>query len=143
MGLKTRLKTKVEWGDCDPAGQMFYPNYFRYVDAATHHLLETAGIGIPALMREFAIMGLPLVDAQLSFKARSRWGARIEVESTIVEWRRKTLVVGHRIWNGDVVAVEGREIRVWARTHPDDPERLQAGEIPAAVVARYEEADRR
>ena len=141
MTRTTRYAVRVEWGDCDPAGLVFYPNYFRFADCATHHLLETAGMGIPDLVARYGIVGLPLVDAHLEFRSPSRWGDRLEVESRIAEWRRKTFVVSHTIWNGAAAAVQGHEIRVWAISRPDDPKRLGAGEIPAEVVQRYEAAD--
>ena len=34
---------QVHWGDCDPAGIIFYPTYFRWMDAAAWALLESVG----------------------------------------------------------------------------------------------------
>ena len=33
---------RIEWGDCDPAGIIFYPTYFRIFDNATAALFESA-----------------------------------------------------------------------------------------------------
>ena len=34
-GFTTRMHRTVEWGDCDPAGIIFYPTYYRWMDAAS------------------------------------------------------------------------------------------------------------
>ena len=31
---------RVQWGDCDPAGIVFYPRYFEWFDACTILLFE-------------------------------------------------------------------------------------------------------
>ena len=33
---------RIEWGDCDPAGIVYYPRYFAFFDASTSALLERA-----------------------------------------------------------------------------------------------------
>ena len=42
-GFTTRMHRTVEWGDCDPAGIIFYPTYYRWMDAASWHLFAEAG----------------------------------------------------------------------------------------------------
>ena len=52
-----RRTVKIEWGDCDPAGIVFYPRYFAFFDASTHALFEAAGLPKPRMIREFDIVG--------------------------------------------------------------------------------------
>ena len=33
---------RIEWGDCDPMGIIFYPRYFAIFDACTTMLIERA-----------------------------------------------------------------------------------------------------
>ena len=40
--LVNSRQVEIEFGDCDPAGIVYYPNYFRMFDAATAHLFEAA-----------------------------------------------------------------------------------------------------
>ena len=75
---------------------------------------------------------------QARFIAPATYGERIEIETTIVEWRRKSFVMQHVIRRGATVLVEGREVRVFARRHPEDPARIQAVPAPAAIRARCE-----
>ena len=35
MPLSSRHEVTVEWGDCDPAGIVYYPAYFKWFDQAT------------------------------------------------------------------------------------------------------------
>ena len=130
MPFTNRYETRAEWADCDPLGQMFYPNYFRWFDIGTHRLLEAAGEPYDRLVARHGIAGLPLVDAQASFKGRGRWTDRMEVESFVSDWGRRSFTVSHLVHNGGAVAVEGREVRIWGLFHPDDDARLVAGEIP-------------
>jgi 4-hydroxybenzoyl-CoA thioesterase len=130
LPFTNRYQTRAEWADCDPLGQMFYPNYFRWFDIGTHHLLEAAGEAYDKLIARTGIAGLPIVDAQASFKGRGRWTDRMEVESFVSNFGRRSFTVTHNIWNGGEIAVEGREVRIWAIFDPDDGTKLKAAEIP-------------
>lgn len=126
----------VEFGDCDPAQIVFYPNFFRWMDAAALHFFRAAGV--PA-WRDYeaqsGILGTPLVDATARFLRPATYGDVIDVESSIAEWRGRSFVLAHVIRRGETVLVEGREVRVFARRHPDDPARIQAVDIPDAFRA--------
>jgi 4-hydroxybenzoyl-CoA thioesterase len=82
------------------------------------------------------IIGTPIVDVQVRFVAPATYGDRIAVESTIAEWRTRSFVMQHVIRRDGTVLVEGREVRVFARKHPDDPARIQAVPAPADIRAR-------
>src|SRR3989442_1569891 len=56
---------QVHWGDCDPAGIIFYPTYFRWMDAATWAFFESVGY-TPRRMRE-EHLSMPLVSADCQF----------------------------------------------------------------------------
>lgn len=124
----------VEFGDCDPAHIVFYPNYFRWMDAASLRFFEAAGV--PPWHRRNAgdgIIGTPLVDVHARFILPATYGDRIEVETSIVEWHYKSFVLQHVVRRGETVLVEGREVRVFAHRHPDDPERIQAVPPPESI----------
>ena len=44
----------------------------------------------------------------------------------------------HVIRRGNTLLVEGREVRVFARRHPEDAARIQAVVAPAAIRERWE-----
>ena len=124
----------VEWGDCDPAQIVFYPNFFRWMDAASLAYFRAAGV---PPWREFeaqsGIFGTPLVDASARFLRPATYGDVIDVDTTIDEWRSRSFVMSHIIRRGEEVLVEGREVRVFARRHPEDPARIQAVDPPESV----------
>ena len=130
MPFTNRYQTRAEWADCDPLGQTFYPNYFRWFDIGTHTLLDAAGHPYDGLIEKYALAGLPLVDAQASFRGRCRWTDNLEIESFISRFGSKSFTVTHNIWNGGDVAVEGKEVRIWGLFDPEDDTKLMAGEIP-------------
>ena len=42
MSLVSRRTVEIEWGDCDPAGIVYFPRYFEIFDASTAALFERA-----------------------------------------------------------------------------------------------------
>lgn len=124
----------VEFGDCDPARIVFYPNFFRWMDAASRHFFAAAGVPPwHETEAEDGIIGTPLVDASAHFERPATYGDRLAVETTIAEWRGRSFVMRHVVRRGDTVLVDGREVRVFARRHPDDPARIQAIDVPARI----------
>ena len=131
--------TQVQWGDCDPAGIIFYPTYFRWADAATWALFEAAGFG-PKWMKENH-MAMPLVSAECQFLAPALHGDRCEVHSRIARFGGKSFVVEHEIVRSDGTPLaKARETRVWGRYEngPGTPMKGQAisDEIKARFSAR-------
>jgi 4-hydroxybenzoyl-CoA thioesterase len=134
MSKHHRSQFTVEWGDCDPAQIVFYPNFFRWMDAASLRFFRAAGV---PPWREFeaqsGIIGTPLVDASARFLRPATYGDVIDIDTAIDEWRGKSFVMSHIIRRGEEVLVEGREVRVFARRHPEDPARIQAVDPPESV----------
>ena len=119
----------VEFGDCDPAQIVFYPNYFRWMDAASLRFFRACGV---ATWREMGV-GTPLVDASARFLRPASYGDAIDVETSMIVLLGKSFVMKHTIRRGDEILVNGREIRVFARRHPDDPKRIQAVPVPVSI----------
>ncbi len=137
MSLVCRREVTLEWGDCDPADIAFYPNYFRWFDAGTHHLFRMAGLDLGALGRGEPAVIVPLLGAEAKFLRPSRYGETIVVESRVESWERKTFRVGHRAFNGGELAVEGVETRCWTTRGADG--RLKGTEVPEEVRRRFEQ----
>ena len=58
--LKSTLTRRVEWGDCDPAGIVFNPQFFRWFDHGTTMLYEAAGWPKQEMLAKFDAAGCPL-----------------------------------------------------------------------------------
>jgi YbgC/YbaW family acyl-CoA thioester hydrolase len=105
---------QVQWGDCDPAGIIFYPTYFRWMDAATWAFLDSVGYSAKRMRTEH--LAMPLVSAQCDFLAPAEQGDRCEVRSRIARFGSKSFVVTHEIVRDDGAALaQGTETRVWGR----------------------------
>ena len=65
----------VEWGDCDPAGIVYYPAYYRWMDQATFRMFRAAGLTRDHLVNGQWTEGTPLVETKCAFKRASQHGA--------------------------------------------------------------------
>jgi len=133
--LTNRKKIRIEWGDCDPAGIVYYPRYFAYFDNCTSALFEAAGLPKHEMLRHYQIVGIPMVDTRARFLAPSRFGDDVEVESCITEWRRSSFDVQHRLYRGTQLAVECSETRVWAALSAD-ADKIEGRAVPDEVIQK-------
>ncbi len=130
-------QTRIEWGDCDPAGIIFYPRYFEIFDTSTTVLLERAlGMKKIEYLKAYAFSGHPLVETRARFRAPTRFGDVVAIETALTACGRSSFKVEHRLSHAGALAVEGCETRVWVVRNPDDPRRMKSQAIPAEVVAR-------
>jgi 4-hydroxybenzoyl-CoA thioesterase len=137
--LLSRREFAIEWGHCDPAGIVFNARFFEFFDWGAWTLFETAlGVKPSDLAAAFGIVGIPLVDASARFLAPAKFGDVVELTSQVIEFRRSSFDVSHRLAVAGKLAVEGRETRVWAGRDEADPSRLKSRPIPPDVIARFE-----
>ena len=132
-----RKQIHVEWGDCDPAGIVYFPRYFEYFDACTNALFESAGLPKPELLRTYGIIGIPLVEAHARYIAPSSFGDTVLVETCITEWKNSSFSVQHKLYRGEILAVEATEVRVWTVRTGNDPKRIESRPIPREVIERF------
>ena len=131
---------RVEWGHCDPARIIYNPHYFFWMDAATGRLLEEAGFNVIRLVEADAnFRGVPLLTNRATFHRPARAGDVLQLRTRVARWGRTSFDVEHRFFLGEHPAAEGYEVRVWGRTHPEDPMRLQAVPVPEDVKAALSE----
>jgi 4-hydroxybenzoyl-CoA thioesterase len=135
--LTNRKTIRVEWGDCDPAGIVYYPRYFAYFDNCTAALFEAAGLPKYEMLRAYGIVGIPMVDTRARFLAPSRFGDDVTIESTIAEWRNSSFDVRHQLFKDEVLAVECFETRVWAVRSDTRPGKIEGRAVPEEVIARF------
>jgi len=137
--LVNRRTVRIEWGDCDPMGIVFFPRYLAMFDDSTAYLFERAlGITKYKMMQVYDFAGFPLVDVRAKFLFPTRFGDDVEIESRVAEFRRSSFVVQHRLSKTGGLAVECAETRVWIRRHPDDRNEMQSQPVPEDVKKRFE-----
>ena len=104
MRFTNTRKVRIEWGDCDPAGIIFYPRYFDIFDASTALIFERAlGMTKFQMFKTFEFAGFPLVRTRARFLKPTRFGDDVTVESKI-SFGRSSFDVEHRLsLNGEIV----------------------------------------
>jgi len=125
----------IEWGDCDPAGIVYYPRYFAMFDSSTAALFAAAlGYNKFEMLRRHNIIGFPMVETGAKFFTPSRYGETVTIESRIAFLKRSSFGVAHALRRADgATAIEAQETRVWAAHHPEQPGRIIGVEIPEEV----------
>ncbi len=138
--LINRHTVRIEWGDCDPGGIVYFPRYFEYFDVCTRALFERAGFSKRHLMNSYGIGGIPMVNLEADFKTPSRFGEEVVVESSVAKWGNSSFVVQHRLMKDGTLAVECFETRVWVAHPSGAPESFEARPIPEEVKEKFNSA---
>lgn len=81
--LIRRRTVQIEWGDCDPADIIFYPNYFRWLDGLTAHHFKAVRLPKPELIRRYGDVGFPMVDTHAEFHISLGPGDDLVIETSI------------------------------------------------------------
>ena len=135
--LRNTSKARIEWGDCDPAGIVFYPRYFEIFDASTSALFERAlGLTKFQALKTFNFAGYPLARTRARFIRPTRFGDDVTVETTVT-FGRASFAIEHRLSLNGLTCVECSETRVWVVHDPADPGRFKSHPIPEAVRAKF------
>jgi 4-hydroxybenzoyl-CoA thioesterase len=136
QSIVSHFPSEVYWGDCDPAGIIFYPTYFRWMDAATWAFIASVGYGVKRMRAEH--LAMPLVAADCEFLAPAQHGDRCEVRSRIARFGGASFVVGHDIVRADgTMLAKGSERRVWGRYVDGPGTPLKGQKIPDEVKALF------
>lgn len=135
MSRTTTFRVDVQFGDCDPAGIVFFPNFSRWMDAAS--LAFFMQCGLPPwreLVKTRGIVGTPLLEINTRFIKPVTYGETIDISTWVEEWRAKVFVQMHRVTRGDELICEGREVRAFVTREPGS-ERLRAIPVPEDIRA--------
>ena len=141
MPRTTLHSVNVEFGDCDPAGIVFFPNFSRWMDAASLSFFMQCGVPPwRELVKTRGIVGTPLLEIHTKFIKAATYGEEIVVTTHVSEWRAKTFTQVHRVTRPragaeDDLICEGSEIRAFVRRDADDPDRLRAMPVPEDIRA--------
>lgn len=141
---KTTIYTvRVEFGDCDPAGIVWFPNFFRWIDAASRDFF--AQCGVPRweeTARTIGVIGTPLVDTHARFLKTASYGDTLQLHTSVKEWREKSFVQTYSIQRAATdatlpsdVIMECEEVRIFAARREDGNNGIRAVPIPESIRA--------
>ncbi len=123
---------RVEFGDCDPAGIVWFPNFFRWIDAASRHFFAECGVPRWEETSEtLGVIGTPLVDTHTRFVKTASYGDTLQIAVRITEWREKSFVQTYRVMRGDDLILECEEVRIFAAKR--DGGGIRAVAIPPSI----------
>ena len=125
---------RVEFGDCDPAGIVWFPNFFRWIDAASRNFFTQCGVPRwEETTRTLGVIGTPLVDTHSRFLKTASYGDTLAVHVMVKEWRDKSFVQTYRVTREDDLIMECEEVRIFASLRDDGKNGIRAVAVPASI----------
>jgi 4-hydroxybenzoyl-CoA thioesterase len=129
--MKNEYSFQVRWGDTDAAGIVFYPNFYKWMDEATHEYLTTIGFPSSKMFAEQK-MGTPLLEANCQFKRPLFFEDNVVVHGSVIELHNKVFKISHVFVRGEQTVAEGFELRAWTSFK----EKAKAQPIPDEIRAK-------
>ena len=126
---KFEYEFTVEWGHCDPAGIVFYPNYYVWFDAGSHRLMTAAGFGLRQLSEKYGIIGPALVSSSCGYKKPVSYGDILQHSVRVSEWGERVFVIAHTLTLAGEIAADGHEKRICLKREADG--RIRAIPVPS------------
>jgi YbgC/YbaW family acyl-CoA thioester hydrolase len=91
------------WADLDPAGIVFFPHFFRFVEQAEAEMYRSRGVSPIKLLEQHGVW-LPRVEAFAKYLAPIRSEARIRVRLTPTLKGQKTIRYDFEILDAETAA---------------------------------------
>jgi 4-hydroxybenzoyl-CoA thioesterase len=141
------VRVQVGWGDCDPAGIVFYPRFYAWMDNVSHVLAREMGITREAMLPPSAdLLGFPIVAAHADFHSPARMDDVLEVRTRVAHIGRTSLSLRHTIVRLEPDGAEtriatGREDRVFVANGPDGIHARELSPRMREVLARFYDAE--
>jgi 4-hydroxybenzoyl-CoA thioesterase len=144
------VRVQVAWGDCDPAGIVFYPRFYAWMDMGSHVLARAMGIAREQTLPPHPdLLGFPVVGTQAEFLAPARIDDVLEVRTRVARVGRSSLSLSHEVLRVEPSGAEellarGREDRVFIGR--DERGQMRSREITPhmrEVLERYAVTDAR
>ena len=133
VSRRTVFTVQVQFGDCDPAGIVFFPNYSRWMDAASLHFFRECGVpDWRELERTRGIIGTPLMEIHTRFFLPATYGETLQIHTEVERWNTKAFVHHHRVMRDSTLLSEGRETRAFCARLEG---RLRAVPVPDDIRA--------
>lgn len=124
----------VHFGDCDPAGIVFFPNFLRWMDASSLNFFRECGLPPwRELEKTDGIVGTPVLEINTKFSSPATYGDQLDIHTTAESWQNKVFTHRHRVMCGERLVCEGTEVRAFVSR--DDTGRMRAIPIPEKIRA--------
>lgn len=124
------VQVRVVFGDCDPAQIVYFPNFYRWFDQATHDLCAAAGYAVHDVRKQRGWIGYPIAEAGAKFIKPATFDDELTITTTIKEWRRKVFLLEHQVTCKGELLAQGWQTRFIGVKLEQQGGRLAALEIP-------------
>jgi acyl-CoA thioester hydrolase len=81
------VEVVVPFHDVDLAGVVWHGHYMKYLENARWAVMERIGFGLDAMMGSGFLW--PIITAQLKYIRAARYGDRLRVQGSLVEWETR------------------------------------------------------
>ncbi len=130
-------EVNVMFGDCDPAGIVFFPNFAKWMDASSLNFFMKCGVPPwRELVKTTGIIGDPLLEVRIKFMRSATYGETLLIHTSIDEWRDKVFVQRHVIKRGEDMLCEGTETRAFCARLPDNPDHIKMISVPEEIKTK-------
>jgi 4-hydroxybenzoyl-CoA thioesterase len=137
MSKTVVYEVEVMFGDCDPAGIVFFPNFLKWMDASSLNFFVKCGVPTwRDLVKINGIIGTPLLEINTKFSRPATYGERLQIHTSVTEWRDKVFIHKHMVMRGGDLLCEGTETRAFCIRHPENPDRIKAIAVPEDIKAK-------
>ena len=133
--LPVEVLAEVAFHDVDLARIAWHGHYLKYLENARWALMDRIGYGLSTMLE--ASEGWPIVDLQVKYLRASRFGDRLRVRASLVEWDCR-LVINYLVTD----AVTGERVARAQTTQVavDMPSGEMRFVLPAAFTRAVESA---
>ena len=84
------VEVEVPFHDVDIAGVVWHGHYLKYLETARWAVMNRIGFGLDAMMASGFVW--PVVGLEVKYIRSARYGERLRVQASIVEWDAKLVL---------------------------------------------------
>jgi acyl-CoA thioester hydrolase len=88
--IRAEVDVEVPFHDVDLAGVVWHGHYMKYLENARWAVMDRIGFGLQAMMSSGFIW--PVVGLEVKYIRAARYGERLRVQASIVEWDAKLVL---------------------------------------------------
>lgn len=139
MAKEVVYTQRVEFGDCDPARIVWFPNFFRWIDAASRNFFVQCGVPHwNETEKTLGVIGTPLVDTHAKFIQSASYGDVLHIRVSVTEWRQKSFVQKYVVERRNAddsidTIMECEEVRIFGGRRDGDKPGIRALPIPPSI----------
>ena len=88
--ISAAVEVTVPFHDVDFAGVVWHGHYMKYLENARWALMDRLGFGLDAMVASGFLW--PIVSAQVKYVRAARYGDRLRVQSSLIEWETRLAI---------------------------------------------------